>query len=223
MMGPKRGLPDLHLQPSNLNSTYKHHEGNRPGTPYPRPTTGWKRSASFIGRDDAPKKEEIKKCKTTNHSLGSFPSLNSKHPPSNISPTELMRALRSILNQVDWSEVALDVVGNEKPTIYRNAFKKLIQAHIEEVVKQGGYREDGSIKQGEKEEEYIPGMEYMKCADTNIIGRDQGVHCSCRRNHRGRNTFPESRLGISPLQRVSGPAKAWSCIAPSWPRSRLPS
>jgi len=74
--------------------------------------------------------------------------------------------LRSILNQVDWSEVALDVVGNEKPTIYRNAFKKLIQAHIEEVLRQDGYREDRPIKQGKREEEDTPGMEYMKCPDT---------------------------------------------------------
>ncbi len=166
IMGPKRRLTNLHLQPSYLNSTYKRPEANRPGTPYPMPTNRWKRSASFIGQDDAPKNEETKKRKTTNNSLVSFPSLDSEHPPSNISPMKLTWALRSILNQVDWSEVALDVVGNEKPTIYRNAFKKLIQAHIEEVLRQDGYREDRPIKQGKREEEDTPGMEYMKCPDT---------------------------------------------------------
>ena len=58
------------------------------------------------------------------------------------------------------------MVRNEKPTIYRNAFKKLIQAHIEEVLRQDGYREDRPIKQDKRKKEDTPRMEYMKCPDT---------------------------------------------------------
>lgn len=58
------------------------------------------------------------------------------------------------------------MVGNEKPTIYRNAFKKLIQAHIEEVLRQDEYREDRPIKQDKRKKEDTSRMKYMKCPDT---------------------------------------------------------
>ena len=77
-----------------------------------------------------------------------------------------MWVVKSILNQVDWSEVALNVVEKEKPTIYWDAFEKLIQNHIEKIIKQEEYREDKSSNQGKREKEDTLKIEYMKLLDT---------------------------------------------------------
>ena len=41
-----------------------------------------------------------------------------------------------MLNQVDWSEVVLDVACKERFTTYWNAFEKILKAQIEEMLKQ---------------------------------------------------------------------------------------
>ena len=53
----------------------------------------------------------------------------------NISPTELMTASRSIISQVNWSDVVLDVLGRERPAFYRDAFEKILRLHVEELLK----------------------------------------------------------------------------------------
>ena len=58
-----------------------------------------------------------------------------------ISPTELLTAPRSIISQVNWSDVVLDVVGRERPALYRDAFEKILRLHVEELLKPGGIDE----------------------------------------------------------------------------------
>ncbi len=88
---------------------------------------------------------------TLSHHLISFPSLGSGHSSVrlslDISPTELMRASELILNQVDWSEVVLDVIGKERPAIFRDAFKKILQVRIEELLKQEDKQETENMNE----------------------------------------------------------------------------
>ena len=52
-----------------------------------------------------------------------------------ISPTELITASKSIINQVNWSEMVLDVVERKRPALYRNAFEKILRLHIEKLLR----------------------------------------------------------------------------------------
>lgn len=56
-----------------------------------------------------------------------------------ISSADLVIACKSILCQIDWSKVVMDVVGKEKPGIYRNAVQKKMRAQIEEILMLGRY------------------------------------------------------------------------------------
>ncbi len=67
-----------------------------------------------------------------------------------ISPTELVTASKSILNQVNWSEVVLDVVGRERPALYRDAFEKILRLHVEELLTQK-YREENKLNNHQEE------------------------------------------------------------------------
>ncbi len=139
--------------------TDKRLEADRPPTPYPISMERLKRSVSFNGQSDVLKEIMVIKRKiigdkgivTMSHHLISFPSLGSGHSSVrlslDISSTELMRASESILNQVHWSEVVLDVIGKERPAIFRDAFKKILQVRIEELLKQEDKQETENMKE----------------------------------------------------------------------------
>ena len=63
--------------------------------------------------------------------------------PLNISSTELQRALDSLLDQVNWLEVATDVAKNRAPFVYCNAIEKILLAHIYQLVK--AENQDGKV------------------------------------------------------------------------------
>ena len=52
-----------------------------------------------------------------------------------ISPTELITASKSIINQVNWSEMVLDIVERKRPALYRDAFEKILRLHIEKLLR----------------------------------------------------------------------------------------
>lgn len=55
---------------------------------------------------------------------------------------------------------------SKKLTIYRNAFKKLIQTHIKKVYKQDKYSKDTFIEQSKEKKKNTLKMKYIKCSDT---------------------------------------------------------
>ncbi len=135
----KRKPSDLRLElpePMTPPRTKKYPRTDLPRTPYPMSRNDWECSMPLNRLDDAQEEGEIRKRKiirkvevvSMSSPLESCPSLGTGNPPINlrldISPTELMRALESMLNQVDWSEVVLDVAGKERSTTYRNAFER---------------------------------------------------------------------------------------------------
>ena len=48
-----------------------------------------------------------------------------------------MKASKTILNQIDWSKVVLDIVGKETSTTYRNVFEKILKAQVEKRLEHG--------------------------------------------------------------------------------------
>jgi hypothetical protein len=125
--------------------TDKHVMADRPRTPYP---TWMKRSY------DAPEEQVAKKRKITEDEaiattstthLISFPSLDSGQSLVDLgcrfSSTDLTRASESIFKQVDWSRVVLDVLGEERPAMFRDAFTEILQARIEELLRQEASQE----------------------------------------------------------------------------------
>jgi len=93
-----------------------------------------------------------------------FMCQSSPTPSSHISSTELQRVLDSLLDQVDWLEVATKVAKNRAPSIYCNAIEKILLAHIFQLVKSEGEddnaaqlenrnheKNDVSISEGDKE------------------------------------------------------------------------
>ena len=56
-------------------------------------------------------------------------------PSSNISSAELRKVLDSLLDQVDWLEVAVKVARNRAPSIYCNAIEKILLAYIDQLAK----------------------------------------------------------------------------------------
>jgi hypothetical protein len=158
----------LSLQPPKLKSPQqitKHREADLPRTPYPMPSKGWKRSVSFSEEEDSPQEGEAKKRKTAGYKallstpshLASFPSLDSGYPSASqrhgIPSVELMKAWESILDQVDWSEVMQDAGGRGKPNIYRDVFQTVVQAHVEEQLKQEECREDMIFEHSKRDDE----------------------------------------------------------------------
>ncbi len=54
----------------------------------------------------------------------------------NIFPTKLVTALKSIINQIDWSEIVLDIVKQKRSILYWNAFEKILRLYIEKLLTQ---------------------------------------------------------------------------------------
>ncbi|KAK3169328.1 hypothetical protein OEA41_008711 [Lepraria neglecta] len=91
---------------------------------------------------------------TTEHEAERRPRLNappnsglchsSPTPSLDISSTELQRVLDSLLDQVDWLEVAVKVARNRAPSIYCNAIENILLAHIYQLVKIEGENDDAA-------------------------------------------------------------------------------
>ena len=151
-------------KPKSPRGSNKNLEADLPRTPFPVPMHKLKRSASFSGQDYALEEGEVKRRKTvgeegiviTTPCLMSSTSLGSRHFSASmrcISSVELTKAWESIFIRVDWSEVVLDVVGNETSAFYQEAFEKTLQARIKELLKQGGCKGGMCIDCCEKDEE----------------------------------------------------------------------
>jgi len=67
---------------------------------------------------------------------------SSPTPSLSVSPTELQRVLDSLLDQVDWLEVAIKVAKNRAPSVYCNAIEQILLAHIYQLVKAEGEGDD---------------------------------------------------------------------------------
>lgn len=126
----------------------------RPRTPYPFDSNQWISVNPFASPDvlDKPDGVGAKRRRLPNGEYVTFASINID-PPSHlehnlkttrykISPTELLTASKSIIGQVNWSEVVLDVVGRGRPAFYRDAFEKILRLHIEELLRHEGSDEN---------------------------------------------------------------------------------
>lgn len=113
----------------------------RPRTPYPFDNNQWM-SVNPLDKADG---LSTKRRRLPNGKYMTFAS-NNMDPPSHIEhdsgtirykifPTELVTASKSIMDQFNWSEVVLDVVGRERPAFYRDAFEKILRLQIEELLK----------------------------------------------------------------------------------------
>ncbi len=81
---------------------------------------------------------------------------SSPTPSLNISSTELQRVLDSLLDQVDWLEVAGKVARNRAPSIYYNAIEKILLAHIYQLMKIEGEDDDAAqLENGNEDENYV--------------------------------------------------------------------
>ena len=83
----------------------------------------------------------------TPYPLTPYPSVpEAEHwsPSLNISSTELQRVLDSLLDQVDWLEVAVKVARNRAPSVYCKAIENLLLAHIYQLVKIEGDNDDAA-------------------------------------------------------------------------------
>ena len=73
-----------------------------------------------------------------------------------ISSKELQRVLDSLLDQVDWLEVAVKVAKNRAPAVYCNAIEKILLAHIHQLVKAEGEGDEvGKVKNGKDDKEHM--------------------------------------------------------------------
>ena len=166
--GTKRKPSMLSLQPLKLKSPQqitKHRETDLSRTPYLMPSKGWKRSVSFSEEENSSQEGEAKKRKTagykallsTSSHLASFSSLDPEYPSASqrhgIPSMKLMKAWESILDQVDWFEVMQDAEGREKLNIYRDVFQTIVQAHVEEQLKQEECREDMIFEHSKRDDE----------------------------------------------------------------------
>lgn len=66
---------------------------------------------------------------------------------------ELKKAWESILDHVDWSEVEQEAEGRENPDIYRDVLRKIVESHIEELLKQEESGKDVKIEPGKRDED----------------------------------------------------------------------
>ena len=135
------------------------------------------------GLDDAQEEGEIRKRKiirkaevaSMSSPLKSCPSLVTGNSPTSlrldISPTELTRALKSMLNQVNWSEVVLDIAGKERSTADRNAFEKIVKAQVEEMLEQGCKVHDGDGRETSGDDEAVDVSKFLD--DDSFIESDE--------------------------------------------------
>lgn len=77
-------------------------------------------------------------------------------PSSNISSTELQRVLDSLLDQIDWLEVAVKVAKNRAPLVYYDAIEKVLLTHTYQLVKaEGGDDDTAEFENGDEDKEYV--------------------------------------------------------------------
>ena len=48
-----------------------------------------------------------------------------------------MKASKTILNQIDWSKVVLDIIGKETSTTYRNVSEKILKVQVGKTLEHG--------------------------------------------------------------------------------------
>lgn len=143
---------ELFLKPSELGSCQRTLENQRPPTPNPFDKTG-KRPVTSSPHDmdgfggDAKKRKVFRNQEIIESSPRlNISSLNSAFPhnclPYNVSSAELLKAWQSILKQVDWSKVVLDVVGTDRPAHYQDIFEKILQSEMKRSLDEIGRHEE---------------------------------------------------------------------------------
>lgn len=142
---------------SNENFANAHHNYPYPLTPYPKipKIQSWLSfsAESFINPVDITKHEGTQKV--TNPSTHLLPSLCHSVPSMSlkVSSTELQRVLDSILDQIDWLEVAVKVARNRAPSIYCNIIKMILRAHIYQLVRIEGEDVDAANIENSRDRE----------------------------------------------------------------------
>lgn len=163
--------------------TRDNYDLERPRTPYPFDAKLW-RSVNRPTFDvlDKPAEPDTKRRKLQHEAHIVAPSMDSglsldteQHRTNlryNISPTELIAASKSIIEQVNWSEVVLDVVGRERPVFYRNAFEKILRLHVKELLSQGTPNDNGRTHcEGESERSLSSSKDVQRtCSDSGTAG-----------------------------------------------------
>lgn len=155
------------LKHKSLQQMTKHRETNLSRTLYLMLSKKCKWSVSFSEQDDSSSKEESKKRKiaedeeilSTSSYLASFFSLDSEYTSASqyrdIPSMKLMKAWKSILDQVDWFEVMQNAEERERLDIFRSVFKNIVQFHIEKLLKQEECRKDINIEFSKRDDENI--------------------------------------------------------------------
>lgn len=115
-----------------------------PHTPYPTvPETRDCSPSALVAWDDLVHTVEPEANQTRFYAPSALGLCHSSPTPSlNISSTELQRVLDSLLDQVDWLEVAIKVAKNRAPSVYCNAIEQILLAHIYQLVKAEGEGDD---------------------------------------------------------------------------------
>ena len=125
-----------------INQAREYDKADRPRTPYPVIGKRREQEGNAIFEETVAKKRKAigdKGIVTASPRLVSFPGFGSSHASlglHQVSPADLMRAFESILNQIDWSQLVVDVVGKERSAIFRNAFEQVLLTQVEELLKQ---------------------------------------------------------------------------------------
>ena len=120
-----------------VNDTSAYRTRFRPPTPYPMAKT--KRQCSVASSSSSSEPLIAKKRKLSGSQESS--TLSQSTAPRSVLPSDpifssgitlsqIKTASQSALEQVDWSEVILDVTGREKPSILRQVFQQVLEAGI---------------------------------------------------------------------------------------------
>ena len=132
-----------------------------PLTPYPivPETRDWSPSAfgTWDNRVQTTGPEIKQRARTHFYAPSASGLCHSSPTPSlNISSTELQRVLDSLLDQIDWLEVAVKVGKNRAPLVYCDAIEKILLAHIYQLVKaEGGDDAAAEFENGDEDKEYV--------------------------------------------------------------------
>ena len=165
-----KAKPDnLILKPLKSNSVHQNDEMlNRDlsRTSYPIVQRGEKRFISCNEQDNASQEDRAKKRKiirsevifNLSSQLASFSFIDFKCSPKSLrfsfSSAELTKAFKSILTQVDWSKVVLNVVEKDKQDCYRDAFAEIFRTRIKEILEQEESNVKISLKDCERDEKH---------------------------------------------------------------------
>ncbi|KAI9695323.1 MAG: hypothetical protein M1836_006486 [Candelina mexicana] len=119
-----------------------------PLTPSPTPRIGHKRAASYSSDSEATRLtdrntkrrlfgnmicDSEKEPKPLFYNIPSFSVLSTPARLVKLSETEMQRVAESILEQVDWDEVADYVASNRGAQVYKRAFKEVMQSKVDEL------------------------------------------------------------------------------------------